>query len=248
MLEVLGGAPEGDVVVLHGCCHNPTGVDLRLAQWEALAELLVARRLLPLVDFAYQGFANGLREDAIGLEVLSARLPELLVASSYSKNFGLYSERVGALTLVAATSHAGRDRHEPRQAGDPHQLLEPPGPRCGGRRHGAHATRRCGPSGRMKSAEMRDRINTMRHLFVESLQEQGVDQDFSFIAHQRGMFSFSGLTPGTGEGIARPLRNLHRRFGAHQRGRDDRRQHGLSVWGDPGGHPRLGLWAWQSGP
>jgi aspartate/tyrosine/aromatic aminotransferase len=194
MIGSLSEAPEGDVVVLHGCCHNPTGIDLRLAQWEVLADLLATRRLLPVVDFAYQGLANGLREDAIGLEVLSARVPELLIASSYSKNFGLYNERVGALTLVASTpAHAETAMSHVKRVIRTN-FSNPPA-------HGAAivAAVLADPALRAQweneVAEMRDRINTMRHLFVESLQEQGVDQDFSFIAHQRGMFSFSGLTP-----------------------------------------------------
>jgi aspartate aminotransferase len=106
MMAALSQIPAGDVVVLHGCCHNPTGVDFTPAQWEAVAEVLARRGLLPLVDFAYQGFADGLQEDARGLHILVKHCPNLLIASSYSKNFGLYNERVGALTLVAGTPGA----------------------------------------------------------------------------------------------------------------------------------------------
>jgi aspartate aminotransferase len=95
-------AEAGDVVLFHGCCHNPTGIDPTPEQWEALAEMSVSKGWLPLFDFAYQGFANGLEEDAQGLRIFAAKHDELLVASSYSKNFGLYNERVGACTLVAA--------------------------------------------------------------------------------------------------------------------------------------------------
>src|SRR5690606_35318733 len=94
MMDALAKIPEGDVIVLHGCCHNPTGVDLSVAQWEAVAAVIAERKLLPVVDFAYQGFADGLSEDAAGLSVLADRGQEMLVASSYSKNFGLYNERV----------------------------------------------------------------------------------------------------------------------------------------------------------
>ena len=96
------------VLLLHGCCHNPTGVDLDASQWQAIVEVVRARKLLPLIDFAYQGFATGLREDAEGVNIVAAGVPELLVASSYSKNFGLYSERVGALTLVAGSTDAAQ--------------------------------------------------------------------------------------------------------------------------------------------
>ncbi|RQW79474.1 MAG: aminotransferase class I/II-fold pyridoxal phosphate-dependent enzyme, partial [Geobacter sp.] len=90
--------PEGDVVVLHGSCHNPTGADPTPEQWRTIADAMAARKLLPLVDFAYQGFAEGIAEDAGGIRILSERVNEMLIASSYSKNFGLYNERVGALT------------------------------------------------------------------------------------------------------------------------------------------------------
>ena len=207
MLNALRAAPEGDVVVVHGCCHNPTGVDLQPQQWQALGEVLAERKLLPLVDFAYQGFANGLEEDAAGLHQLVQRCDSMLVASSYSKNFGLYNERVGALTLVApdekqaeaALSHIKRVARA--------NYSNPPA-------HGGAivATVLNDPQLRRQweaeVAEMRDRINTMRHLFVETLQEKGVDRDFSFIARQHGMFSFSGLN-------ADQVKALRERFGIY---------------------------------
>ena len=194
MLAALAAAPEGDVVLLHGCCHNPTGVDLQPDEWRALGALLAERKLLPLVDFAYQGFANGLAQDAAGLHILAETCESMLVASSYSKNFGLYNERVGALTLVApdapqaeaALSHIKRVARA--------NYSNPPA-------HGGAIVAAVLNDSALRSqweeevAEMRERINTMRHLFVETLQEKGVAQDFSFIARQRGMFSFSGLSP-----------------------------------------------------
>ncbi len=207
MLNALRAAPEGDVVVVHGCCHNPTGVDLQPQQWRALGEVLAERKLLPLVEFAYQGFANGLEEDAAGLHQLVQQCDSMLVASSYSKNFGLYNERVGALTLVApdekqaeaALSHIKRVARA--------NYSNPPA-------HGGAivATVLNDPQLRTQweaeVAEMRDRINTMRHLFVETLQEKGVDRDFSFIARQHGMFSFSGLN-------ADQVKALRERFGIY---------------------------------
>jgi len=194
LLRALETVPEGDVVVLHGCCHNPTGVDLHPDQWQAVGALLADRKLLPLVDFAYQGFASGLEQDAAGLHVLAECCDSLLVASSYSKNFGLYNERVGALTLVApdadqaeaALSHIKRVARA--------NYSNPPA-------HGAAVVAAVLTDPQLRKqweqevGEMRDRINTMRHLFVETLQDKGVDRDFSFIARQRGMFSFSGLNP-----------------------------------------------------
>ncbi len=194
MLAALREIPEGDVLLLHGCCHNPTGVDLSADQWRAVVEVARARKLLPLIDFAYQGFATGLREDAEGIAIVAAGVPELLVASSYSKNFGLYSERVGALTLVAASADAAQASLSHIKTVIRSNYSNPP-------QHGAAivATVLADPALRaeweLEVAAMRDRINTMRHLFVETLNEKGVDRDFTFIARQRGMFSFSGLSP-----------------------------------------------------
>lgn len=194
MLETLAGVPEGDVVVLHGCCHNPTGVDLSVAQWEAVAALVAERKLLPVVDFAYQGFADGLREDAAGLAVLADQCQDMLVASSYSKNFGLYNERVGALTVTGRDADAVEIALSHLKRVIRANYSNPPS-------HGAAIVATVLTDAALRSQwevevqEMRDRINTMRHLFVETLHEKGVTQDFSFIARQRGMFSFSGLTP-----------------------------------------------------
>ncbi len=194
MLEALASVPEGDVVVLHGCCHNPTGVDLSVAQWEAVAALVAERKLLPVVDFAYQGFADGLREDAAGLAVLAEQCQDMLVASSYSKNFGLYNERVGALTVTGRDADAVEIALSHLKRVIRANYSNPPS-------HGAAIVATVLTDATLRSQweaevqEMRDRINTMRHLFVETLHEKGVTQDFSFIARQRGMFSFSGLTP-----------------------------------------------------
>ena len=194
MVAALANAPAGDVVVLHGCCHNPTGVDLDRGQWRAVADVVAGRGLLPVVDFAYQGFADGLDEDAAGLAELADRCPDLLIASSYSKNFGLYSERVGALTLVAAHAEAAETALSHIKRVIRANYSNPPA-------HGAAVVATVLNDPELRAAweaevsEMRERINLMRHLFVETLQEKGVAQDFSFIARQRGMFSFSGLTP-----------------------------------------------------
>jgi len=194
MLATIQTIPSGDVLLIHGACHNPTGVDLSPAQWEAVAAVAPARKLLPLVDFAYQGFADGLTEDAVGLRTLSRRVPEFMVASSYSKNFGLYSERVGALTVVAQAETDAQTLLSHIKAAARANFSNPPA-------HGSAivATVLNDPALRAQweaeVADMRTRINTMRHLFVETLNEKGVTRDFSFIARQRGMFSFSGLTP-----------------------------------------------------
>ncbi|MCB1733298.1 MAG: aminotransferase class I/II-fold pyridoxal phosphate-dependent enzyme, partial [Halieaceae bacterium] len=102
----LAVARRGDVVLLHGCCHNPTGVDLIGDDWTKVADLCAQKKLLPLLDFAYQGFAQGVEEDAVGLRTLAKKLPELMVCASFSKNFGLYNERVGSLTVVGGSAAA----------------------------------------------------------------------------------------------------------------------------------------------
>lgn len=193
LLKSLEQAAPGDVICLHACCHNPTGIDPDADQWRQIAELLARRRLLPLVDFAYQGFGDGLREDTLGLRELLKTCDELLVCSSFSKNFGLYSERVGALTLVARDPHALASALSHVKAAVRTNYSNPP-------RHGAaivatilgdedlrHLWQR-------ELAGMRDRIHDMRRLFVERMKARGVPHDFSFMLQHRGMFSLSGLT------------------------------------------------------
>lgn len=192
MVATVAQIPAGDVLLLHGCCHNPTGSDLTPAQWSQIADLVAERKLLPLIDFAYQGFADGLREDAAGLLAMARPGCELLVASSFSKNFGLYNERIGALTVVAATESAAQSALSHVKQAIRANYSNPPA-------HGAAIVTTVLSDPELRAewegevAEMRERINTMRHLFVETLNEKGVARDFSFIARQRGMFSFSGL-------------------------------------------------------
>lgn len=186
-------AETGDVVLFHGCCHNPTGIDPTPEQWEALAEMSVAKGWLPLFDFAYQGFANGLEEDAQGLRIFAAKHDELLVASSYSKNFGLYNERVGACTLVAADSETADKAFSQIKATIRANYSNPPA-------HGGSVVATILGNEALRTiweqelTDMRQRIQRMRQLFVNTLQEKGAEQDFSFIIKQNGMFSFSGLT------------------------------------------------------
>jgi aspartate/tyrosine/aromatic aminotransferase len=193
MLAKLAQLPEGDTVVLHGSCHNPTGADPTPEQWAAIGDVLAERRLLPLVDFAYQGFAEGIAEDARGIRILGERLPEMLVASSYSKNFGLYNERVGALTLVAASEEAANASLSQIKSVIRANYSNPPA-------HGAKIVTTILRSPELRAdwevevGEMRGRIHHMRRRFVAELAAQGVQRDFSFIERQHGMFSFTGLT------------------------------------------------------
>jgi len=193
MLADLAKAEAGDVVLFHGCCHNPTGIDPTFSQWAELAELCAAKQLLPLFDFAYQGFAVGVEEDAAGLREFTKHCPELLVANSFSKNFGLYNERVGALTLVARNAEVAVAAFSQIKSGIRANYSNPPA-------HGAAVVALILGDEELRKqwieevAEMRVRIHEMRELFVDTLGELGVKGDFSFITRQNGMFSFSGLT------------------------------------------------------
>lgn len=193
LIADLSHAGEGDVVLLHGCCHNPTGIDPTAAQWKQLAEMSAQKGWLPLFDFAYQGLANGLEEDAVGLRTFAANHKELLVASSYSKNFGLYSERVGAFTLVAENEAVSFTALTQVKAIIRTLYSNPAS-------HGAATVSIVLDDPKLRDeweaelTEMRERIKKMRHKFVDLLKEYGAQQDFSFIIEQNGMFSFSGLT------------------------------------------------------
>ena len=193
MIEDLQTIPAGDVVLLHGGCHNPTGVDPTVAQWQQIGALLAERKALPLVDFAYQGFADGLTEDAAGLRALLENHGELLVCSSFSKNFGLYRERVGALVALSRTPSNSEALMSQLKKTVRTIYSNPPS-------HGAAVVTTVLDDADLKQlwyqelAEMRNRINHNRALLVERLAAAGIDQDFGFIQRQRGMFSFSGLT------------------------------------------------------
>ncbi|MBT1445921.1 aspartate/tyrosine/aromatic aminotransferase [Shewanella sp. JM162201] len=192
MLASLAGAASGDLVLLHGCCHNPTGIDLTLEQWQKVGELCRDKGLVPLFDFAYQGFGRGIEEDAEGLRLVAGMVPELLIANSFSKNFGLYNERIGAVTLVGASADEAKVAFSQIKRTIRANYSNPPA-------HGAMIVSTILSRPALKAeweaelAEMRERIAEMRTLFVDSLAKAGVERDFSFISRQMGMFSFSGL-------------------------------------------------------
>lgn len=193
MKAALAAAPAGDAVLLHACCHNPSGIDPDSAQWTELAALTAEKGLLPFFDFAYQGFGRGLEEDAEGLRAFCTPGRELLICSSFSKNFGLYNERVGALTLVAADADTAASAFSHVEKSIRANYSNPPF-------HGGAIVTTILQDAELRAlwieelAAMRDRIQSMRDSFVETLKAKGVDRDFSFIARQIGMFSFSGLT------------------------------------------------------
>lgn len=193
MLDDLQKIPAGDVVLLHGCCHNPSGIDPSPEQWKKIGDVIAERGLLPLVDFAYQGFGDGLREDAAGLLEIGRPGGEMLVVSSFSKNFSLYRERVGAMTLVAADAASAGAAFSHVKRSIRTNYSNPPA-------HGASVVEVILGDQQLKEqwlgelSQMRNRINGMRKLFVETMKQAAPGRDFSFLLHQRGMFSFSGLT------------------------------------------------------
>ncbi len=193
MMAVLANLPAGDAVVLHGSCHNPTGIDPTPKQWAHISALLAERNLLPLVDFAYQGLANGIDMDATSIRTLWQPGREMIVVSSYSKNFGLYNERTGALTLVAATSSEAQAALSHIKTVVRTNYSNPPA-------HGAKIVTTILRTPELRAdwvaelGEMRVRIRQMREKFVANLAALGVQRDFSFLLNQNGMFSFTGLS------------------------------------------------------
>ncbi len=192
LLKTLDQIPTGHIVLLHGCCHNPSGVDPDSPTWEAIAEIVTKRGLLPLIDFAYQGLGDGVDQDASGLRILSNTGCELLIASSFSKNFGLYKERVGALTLVGTNAEAAAKALSHLKIAVRTSYSNPPA-------HGSAIVSEILGDAKLSSqwkdevTQMRERIRDMRRLLVEELKTRHPARDFSFIERQRGMFSFSGL-------------------------------------------------------
>jgi len=193
MLAALQQIPKGDIVLLHACCHNPTGIDPTAEQWKQIAEVIAERGLLPLIDFAYQGFGSGLAEDATGLREIASRSKELLVCSSFSKNFGLYSERVGALTVVCAKADDAERAISQVRIAIRTNYSNPP-------QHGAATVALVLSEAGLRQqwedelTSMRSRIHKMRELFVQTMKQKAPSHDFSFLADQKGMFSFSGLS------------------------------------------------------
>jgi aspartate aminotransferase len=193
MLERLERAQAGDVVLLHACCHNPSGADLSASQWQSLIELLQRRRLVPFLDLAYQGFAADLTADVAGVRLVAETLPEVLIATSYSKNLGLYRERVGALIVIS--------EHESRADAVLSHVLQiarsiysmPPD-------HGAAIAARIFGDATLRDswvlelAAMRTRIREMRALLTEHLRDATRSESFDFIRGQHGMFSLLGVS------------------------------------------------------
>ncbi|WP_338474421.1 amino acid aminotransferase [Pseudomonas sp. MS646] len=194
MLATLNQAPKGDVVLLHACCHNPTGFDLTHDQWRQVLDVVRQRELLPLIDFAYQGFGDGLEQDAWAVRLFAQALPEVLITSSCSKNFGLYCDRTGALIVCAGESGKLLDIRS-QLANIARNLWSTPPD------HGAAVVATILGDAQLKSLwadevqAMRLRIAQLRSGLLDALEPHGLRERFAHIGVQRGMFSYTGLTP-----------------------------------------------------
>ena len=194
MLAAIKQVAADDVVLLHACCHNPSGMDLSQEQWQQVVEVTKSTGFTPLIDMAYQGFGEGLNEDAYGLRLMAENVKQMVVCSSCSKNFGLYRERIGACTIIGESPSVTDIAFSVLLADVRVIYSMPPA-------HGAAIVETIFSSEELREQwyvelkEMRDRINGNRQLIVDKLIENGVTRDFSFITGQKGMFSFLGITP-----------------------------------------------------
>ena len=207
MLSALNAAPAGTVVVLHACCHNPTGYDLTPAQWAQVVETVKAKQLVAFLDMAYQGFGEGIAEDGAVIQQFLAAGLDFFVSTSFSKSFSLYGERVGALSVVGAAAEAPVKVQSQRKIVIRTNYSTPPP-------HGAQvvATVLSNPALRAQWEEelagMRVRIKQMREALVTELQAAGITDDLSYVTRQKGMFSYSGLS-------AEQMQRLRSEFGVY---------------------------------
>ncbi len=193
MMAALGKLGSDDAVLFHACCHNPCGVSPDAHQWEAITDLTAERGFLPVVDLAYQGFEKGLEEDNLSVRLFSKKCPEMIVASSCSKNFAVYRERVGAISVLAGDAGKTADVETVINSLTRKNYSMPPS-------HGPAVidvllhSDELTALWRSEVAAMRDRINGLRALLVEKIRTSGISRDFSFLQYQSGMFSFLGLS------------------------------------------------------
>ncbi|MBC2605930.1 amino acid aminotransferase [Pelagicoccus albus] len=203
-LKSLESIPAGDVVVLHGCCHNPTGVDLTPEQWEDVAKIAAAKKWIPLVDFAYQGFGDGIVEDAAAARIVAKAGLPAFVCQSFSKNLGLYQDRVGALHVITDDASNLANVVSQLKISVRVNYSNPPA-------HGGAivttilSDEKLTEQWHAELKAMRDRIASVRTQFVDALKAAGVEKDFTFLTQQKGMFSFTGL----GKEQATALREEH---------------------------------------
>ena len=195
MLKILQQVPQGDLVLLHGCCHNPSGADLSPEQWEAVRDVALQQGFNVFIDLAYQGMGTGLEEDVHGVRLLAESLPELIIVSSCSKNFGLYRERTGAVTLICDSDESCATASTVLTAAARANYSMPPD-------HGAAIVQLIMNTPELRSSweeelkEIRDRINRLRSQFVQKLKDAEIARDFGFIENEKGMFSFLGVNAG----------------------------------------------------
>ncbi len=194
MVDFLKTLAPRTIIVLHACCHNPTGADLTAEQWQTLLEVLRGRELLPFLDIAYQGFARGIEEDGAVVRQFAQSGMPVLIASSFSKSFSLYGERVGALTIIdSSQGESARVLSQLKRVIRANYSTPPT--------HGGAVVTTVLTTPELRASwieeltEMRERIRHMRSALVESLKTHGASRDFSFVLRQNGMFSYSGLTP-----------------------------------------------------
>ncbi len=193
MLAALKALPPKSVAVLHACCHNPTGVDLSTEQWKAVTQIVKAGELIPFLDIAYQGFGDGLEQDAAAVRIFADLDMTMFISSSFSKSFSLYGERVGALTIITGSQDESNRVLSQVKRVIRTNYSNPP-------THGGTIVSTVLNTPELfalwdqELAGMRDRIRLMRRQIVEKLAQYGATQDFSFVMKQRGMFSFSGMT------------------------------------------------------
>lgn len=192
MVDTLKQVPSGDAVLLHACCHNPSGMDLSNEQWQEIADLSKNNGFTPVIDMAYQGFGDGLDDDAFGARLMAETVEEMILCSSCSKNFGLYRERIGACTIIGSDQTAANIINSVLMRVVRVNYSMPPA-------HGAAivetilGSEELTAQWHLELKAMRDRINGMRQLLVTKLEDIGVNRDFSFITRQKGMFSFLGI-------------------------------------------------------
>ncbi|MEM8787063.1 MAG: amino acid aminotransferase [Pseudomonadota bacterium] len=194
MMTDLAGIGPGDVVILHGCCHNPTGANLSADQWQAVTDLILKTGALPFVDFAYQGFGDGLEADAAAVRAMAGRVPQLLVAASCSKNFGLYRDRVGAAFAICADGETQSLAQGALASLNRMNFSFPPD-------HGAKVVEIILKDPDLRADwqaeldEMRGRMLDLRRSLADALRRETNSDMFDFVAHHRGMFSRLGLAP-----------------------------------------------------
>ena len=192
MLAALKQVSKDDAVLLHACCHNPSGMDLNKEQWQQVADVAKQVGFIPVVDMAYQGFGQDLDTDAFGLRLMADTVEQMVICSSCSKNFGLYRERIGACSIIGKSAVAADIINSVLLSVVRVNYSMPPA-------HGAAIVETILDSAELTTQwhgelkEMRDRINGMRQLLVDQIAANGVTRDFSFITKQNGMFSFLGI-------------------------------------------------------